>query len=82
VPLPGQLIDNAQMKGHVQIQPQRCSDADLKPIFDSITDHQGGEQRKLTKKILLKGIDCKPLTCLNRTTLDFLRINARLPPPC
>ena len=82
VPLPGRLIDTAQMEAHVQIQPQRCLGADLKPTFDSISDHEAGDQRKLTKKLLLMGIDRKPLTCLNRTTLDFLRINARLPPPC
>jgi hypothetical protein len=57
VPLPGSLFDNAQKKGHVQIQPQRCSGADLKPEFDSISDHQGGDQRKLTKNLLLAGVD-------------------------
>jgi len=45
------------MKGHVQIQPQRCSGADLKPEFNSISDHQGGDQKKLTKKLLQAGVD-------------------------
>jgi hypothetical protein len=55
--LPGSLFDNAQMKGHVQIQPQRCSGADLNPEFNSVSDHQGGDQRKLTKKLLQAGVD-------------------------
>jgi hypothetical protein len=80
--LPPGLIDSAQMGGHVHIERQLDSDADTQCALISISDHRVDNQKIFTKKFLFAAIDRKPLTCLNRTTLDFPRITARLPPPC
>jgi hypothetical protein len=82
VPLPSALIDSAQMDGHVHIERPLDSDADTECALISISDYRVDNQKIFTKKIFPAAIDRKLLTCLNRTTLDFPRITARLPPPC
>jgi hypothetical protein len=82
VPLPFGLIDSAQMERYVHIERHLDSGAGTSSALISISDHRVDNQKKFTKKLLIAAIDRKPLTCLNRTTLDFLRITARLPPPC
>jgi hypothetical protein len=82
VPLLGDLIDSAQMDGHVHIERQFDSDAETQSALVSISDHRVDKKKKFTKHFLVAGNDRKPLTWLNRTTLDFPRITARLPSPC